>query len=131
MQRAASAPEVRAKHKAADGVVRQERHGTACDAEGWKRSPAEDERRRRRHEDHYADAGNGGGERHVAGTAEDGAERVEEPHQHRAGENPVRVRQRGLERATGSAHRLVEPPPADDHTDGEGRAQAERDDQSM
>src|SRR5204862_1965919 len=41
MQRAASAPEVRAKHKAADGVVRQERHGTACDAEGWKRSPAE------------------------------------------------------------------------------------------
>ena len=63
--------------------------------------------------DRRADAGDDRRHRHVAGAADDVGERVEEPHQDRAGKDDVGVGQRRGERRAAAAHRCIEPGPAE------------------
>ena len=110
---------------------RNDRDPGAFYSERRKRSEAEDQAWRERHEQHDPGADRERRHQHVAGAANDARQRIHQPDQRRAGEDDIRVGERGGKRACLAPERPVQFGSEPQHQRGEQGADSDVDDDGV
>jgi len=128
---ASGGSQIGCKHGAANCVIDDNRPRTADYSEPWKWPKAEDQARRQRDEHSHAAYSDDRRKRHIARSANNIRQRIEQPNQDCARKDYVGVGDRRGERSAVTAHRSVEPGSAGKQSKRKDEPERERDEQRM